>query len=92
MQYQALFDQLTGLPNRVRLCLRLDEALVRAEKSQQPVAVLLLNISSLKVVNDTFGHIEGDRLIQLVAKRLTSSRSTTDGAGACRWRRVCGAA
>ncbi|WP_415897663.1 putative bifunctional diguanylate cyclase/phosphodiesterase [Neptuniibacter sp. QD57_21] len=67
---QANFDPLTGLPNRRRTNENLTRELQNAWKSKQQVAVLYLDIDNFKTVNDTFGHMIGDQLLQLVAGRL----------------------
>jgi diguanylate cyclase (GGDEF)-like protein/PAS domain S-box-containing protein len=72
LEYQALHDALTGLPNRVRLAERLGEALVSARAAHEHVAVLILDLDHFKEVNETFGHQAGDRLLEQVGPRLRS--------------------
>ena len=73
-EHQAHHDELTGLPNRKLLMLRLAGALDQAEASGSKVGFLLLDLDrGLKEVNDTLGHAVGDRLLRLVAHRLTHS-------------------
>jgi diguanylate cyclase (GGDEF)-like protein len=73
-QHQAHHDELTGLPNRKLLMLRLDSMLAQAASSGGNVGFLLLDLDrGLKEVNDTLGHAVGDRLLRLVAHRLTHS-------------------
>ncbi|MEA2902378.1 MAG: hypothetical protein QOH36_2265 [Actinomycetota bacterium] len=67
---QALHDRLTGLPNRVLLRDRLDNALARTLRHRSTVALLILDIDRFKVVNDSLGHEGGDRLLVAVADRL----------------------
>lgn len=67
---QAHFDPLTGLPNRRRAHENLTTELQNAWKNKKQVAVLYLDIDNFKIVNDTFGHMVGDQLLQLVAGRL----------------------
>jgi diguanylate cyclase (GGDEF)-like protein/PAS domain S-box-containing protein len=66
LAHQATHDPLTGLPNRVLLAPRLEDALARA-----PVALLFFDLDDFKLVNDTFGHVVGDDLLVTVAARLT---------------------
>ncbi|MAY43374.1 MAG: hypothetical protein CMI05_13840 [Oceanospirillaceae bacterium] len=70
---QANFDPLTGLPNRRRTNQNLTKELQTAWKDKKKVAVLYLDIDNFKNVNDTFGHMVGDQLLQLVAARLLKS-------------------
>ncbi|MDF2181708.1 EAL domain-containing protein [Neptuniibacter sp. CAU 1671] len=69
---QANYDSLTGLPNRLRGNQDLARALQTAWHDQSKIAVLYLDIDNFKMVNDTFGHLMGDQLLQLVADRLRS--------------------
>ena len=73
-EHQAHHDELTGLANRKLLMLRLESTLTQAATSGRKVGFLLLDLDrGLKEVNDTLGHAVGDRLLRLVAHRLTHS-------------------
>lgn len=72
LQRMATHDYLTGLPNRVLLYDRLEQALARWERYQQPVALLYLDLDGFKLVNDEFGHHVGDVLLQRIAERINS--------------------
>ena len=74
----AYYDNLTGLPNRTLFLDRLQKALALAERSEQTVAVLFLDLDNFKDINDTQGHEFGDRLLQQVARRLSSCIRTAD--------------
>ena len=73
-EHQAHHDELTGLANRKLLMRKLDSMLTQAAASGSKVGFLLLDLDrGLKEVNDTLGHAVGDRLLRLVAHRLTHS-------------------
>jgi diguanylate cyclase (GGDEF)-like protein/PAS domain S-box-containing protein len=71
IQQLAHFDALTGLPNRVLLNDRITHALSMAQRSQTPLAVLLLDLDHFKYINDTLGHRIGDLLLIELAQRLS---------------------
>lgn len=76
LEHLASHDALTGLANRALLMAQLAQSLHRAERSGSTVAVLYFDLDNFKLVNDTFGHDAGDRLLVVVADRLRSlSRS-----------------
>lgn len=66
----AYYDPLTQLPNRQLLSDRLSQALQRANRNRQFVALLFLDLDGFKDVNDLYGHAMGDYLLKDVAKRL----------------------
>ncbi|MCX6020921.1 MAG: EAL domain-containing protein, partial [Chloroflexi bacterium] len=72
LERQALYDALTGLPNRTLLHRRLDEALRRSEDSGAVTALLVMDLNGFKDINDTFGHQVGDGLLQQAARRVQS--------------------
>lgn len=67
--FQARHDMLTGLSNRVGLTKALDASLARPTGGQS-LAFIYLDLDGFKAVNDTHGHVAGDRLLQLVSERL----------------------
>ncbi len=69
--YMAHHDALTDLANRVMFQDRLRQDLERGRLAQKSVAVLCIDLDLFKNVNDSFGHHMGDRLLRLVAERLT---------------------
>ena len=73
----ALYDSLTGLPNRVLFAERLERAL-RAGAEPARLALLLLDLDRFKEVNDTFGHAMGDRLLKEVTDRFGQTLRETD--------------
>jgi diguanylate cyclase (GGDEF)-like protein/PAS domain S-box-containing protein len=72
LQYRALHDPLTGLPNRTFLGERLEESIRAGEREMKPCAVLLMDLDGFKSVNDSLGHEAGDRLLQEVSQRMKS--------------------
>jgi diguanylate cyclase (GGDEF)-like protein len=72
-EHQAHHDELTGLPNRKLLVRQTNEALGDAARSGARAGFLLLDLDRFKEVNDTLGHAVGDRLLRIVAHRLTHS-------------------
>ncbi|HVB28123.1 MAG TPA: EAL domain-containing protein, partial [Mycobacteriales bacterium] len=68
-----LHDEVTGLANRALFRDRLVHALAGRERHVRPLAVLCLDIDGFKAVNDAHGHESGDRLLTLVAERVSSS-------------------
>jgi diguanylate cyclase (GGDEF)-like protein/PAS domain S-box-containing protein len=72
IQYLAFFDSLTGLPNRQLLLDRLRQALVARARNHRMGALLFIDLDNFKLLNDTFGHDLGDRLLQQLAPRLIS--------------------
>ena len=78
IEHQALHDPLTDLPNRLLLMDRLRQALRAAARSEQPLALLILDLNRFKEINDSLGHLQGDRLLQLVAARLPQLLRASD--------------
>jgi diguanylate cyclase (GGDEF)-like protein len=71
--YQALHDDLTGLPNRQQLTERLTTALEAARLRGGRLAVVLLDLEGFKEVNDSLGHQAGDAVLQSLCRRLASA-------------------
>ncbi|MBV9411731.1 MAG: EAL domain-containing protein [Acidimicrobiia bacterium] len=72
LERQALHDALTTLPNRRLLRDRISQALARAERDGCLVAVVFLDLDRFKLINDSWGHAEGDKVIVAIADRLRS--------------------
>ena len=69
----ATTDYLTTLPNARSLFLQLDAELSRGRRSQQPLALLVLDLDGFKQINDRFGHLEGNKVLRAVAGVLKSA-------------------
>ncbi|HEY8816554.1 MAG TPA: EAL domain-containing protein [Candidatus Dormibacteraeota bacterium] len=78
LEYQALHDALTGLPNRSLFGDRLRQALLSARRNQNMFGVLLLDLDRFKDINDALGHDRGDTLLQEVTARLRGVLRATD--------------
>ena len=76
--YQLRHDILTGLPNRMMLLERLDEAMLRAQRHEKKIAVLFLDIDNFKGINDQYGHDAGDAILKEFATRITSRLRKSD--------------
>lgn len=75
---QANFDPLTGLPNRQMFLDRLEQEIKKARRAQSLFALLFIDLDRFKEVNDTLGHMLGDQLLRIAAKRLEGCVRTSD--------------
>lgn len=78
IEFVAYHDTLTGLPNRLLVQDRLQQAIVNADRAKSKIALLFLDLDNFKTINDSLGHIIGDILIKQVATRLTECVRDTD--------------
>jgi diguanylate cyclase (GGDEF)-like protein len=78
VNHLAHHDQLTGLPNRVLLEDRMQQAIQRAKRNRHKVAVLMVDVDYFKRINDSLGHSAGDSLLDAIAKKLCSAVRQTD--------------
>ncbi len=70
LEYQALHDALTELPNRTLLSDRIRQSILMAQRTHQPFVLMLLDLDRFKDINDTLGHQYGDVVLQQIAKRV----------------------
>lgn len=75
---QANFDSLTGLPNRHRFLVRLEEEINQANQNSTSFALLLIDLDKFKEVNDTLGHDIGDLLLKIASKRIVNCVRESD--------------
>jgi diguanylate cyclase (GGDEF)-like protein/PAS domain S-box-containing protein len=78
LQHLALYDALTGLPNRELFQDRVQRSLLRAKREQNHFALMYLDLDKFKAANDTFGHAAGDHLLKETAQRITECVRETD--------------
>jgi diguanylate cyclase (GGDEF)-like protein/PAS domain S-box-containing protein len=78
LAFLAYHDELTSLPNKAMFDELLELAIARADRTEHGVAVLALDVDNFKLVNDSLGHREGDRLIAALADRLRGVTRDTD--------------
>ncbi|WP_026381406.1 putative bifunctional diguanylate cyclase/phosphodiesterase [Afifella pfennigii] len=76
--YMAHHDDVTGLPNRVKLKEQLEEAVKRAIEADKSFAVFCIDLDHFKSVNDTLGHPVGDSLLRATARRLSAMTRKSD--------------
>jgi diguanylate cyclase (GGDEF)-like protein len=77
-EYQLFHDLLTGLPNRALLIERLQQLLLRLPRTGESVALLVMDLTDFKAVNDSLGHDVGDDLLRQVGPRLAASLRAAD--------------
>jgi diguanylate cyclase (GGDEF)-like protein len=72
-EFLAFHDALTGLPNRSLFHNRLKQAILKAQRHESLIAVMLMDLDRFKEINDTLGHHNGDLMLQQLSTRLRSS-------------------
>jgi diguanylate cyclase (GGDEF)-like protein/PAS domain S-box-containing protein len=81
LRHAALYDPVTGLPNRTLFLDRLRVTMARASRhAEYQFAVLFLDLDGFKLVNDSLGHLLGDSLLSSVAERISADLRPTDTA------------
>ena len=80
MRHMAQYDGLTHLPNRALFNDRLQQALIAAQRNQERLALMFIDLDKFKPVNDTYGHGVGDLLLKEVAQRMQECLRESDTA------------
>ncbi|MCH8493529.1 MAG: GGDEF domain-containing protein [Idiomarina sp.] len=83
LQRISTIDKLTGIYNRAKLDDVLEQHIELMDRSEQPLSIMLLDLDHFKVVNDQFGHLQGDKVLQEVTKVIRGTIRKTDQFG--RW-------
>ncbi|MFZ2889340.1 bacteriohemerythrin [Sulfuricurvum sp.] len=78
LQYIAHYDALTGLPNRILLSDRLQQAMMQASRNRTMIAVVYLDLDGFKAINDLYGHEVGDILLSTLASRMKQTLRNGD--------------
>lgn len=78
IKHIALHDQLTKLPNRLQFNERVSQALAHAQRNRGQVAIAVLDLNKFKPVNDTYGHLAGDFVLEQVADRIRTTLRQED--------------
>lgn len=78
INHQNFYDALTGLPNRALFYEHLISSVKLAKRNQNQTAILFLDIDLFRVINDSYGHLVGDKLLQTVADRLQTLMRKSD--------------
>ena len=69
----SLTDEFTGLPNRRAFMRRLEDEIGRAQRYATPLSLAIVDLDEFKIINDTFGHIAGDQVLQCYAEHMLST-------------------
>ena len=78
LHHQAHHDALTGLPNRVLLNDRLNQAIEKAKRNNTKIALLFIDLDHFKEINDSLGHAVGDEVLKIVTKKLQKTTRDED--------------
>ena len=79
--FLAYHDNLTGLPNNRLFKDRLQQSIAHAQRNDAQLAVMFLDLDRFKLINDSMGHDVGDKLLQVIADRLTEGTRRQDSVG-----------
>lgn len=75
---QLHIDFLTKIPNRAAWCERLEIETTRFKRHQHPLNLAIIDVDKFKIINDTFGHLAGDKVLNVIAQTLQKTIRNTD--------------
>jgi diguanylate cyclase (GGDEF)-like protein len=78
LRFLTQYEPNTGLPNRARLHERLERVVSRAARKSTQIAVLSIDLDRFRYINDTLGHVKGDALLRMAARRIESLAGVDD--------------
>jgi diguanylate cyclase (GGDEF)-like protein/PAS domain S-box-containing protein len=78
IRFQATHDNLTGLANYGVFAETLEREIRRASRTHRPFAIMLLDLDGLKAINDTLGHLAGNRALKRLARLMTENCRSSD--------------
>jgi len=78
LEHQALHDTLTGLPNRLLLFDRLQQAITKEKRARGSLSLIMMDLDRFKEINDTLGHHAGDQLLTIISTRLNKCLRDAD--------------
>jgi len=78
LEHNAYHDELTQLPNRLLLTERMRQAIGKSRTHHQKLAIAFIDLDGFKIVNDSYGHELGDRVLWIVAQRIKASIREND--------------
>lgn len=81
LQHQTEIDELTGLANRKHILAILEKALLDSQRQHSALWVMMMDLDWFKKVNDTYGHLVGDKVLREVAARIQSALRDSDSVG-----------
>ena len=81
LEYQATHDGLTRLWNRTAIMEVAERELQRAKRGEEPIAIVMADVDHFKQINDTYGHLVGDAVLQTVSDRLAAALRSYESVG-----------
>jgi len=78
LEYQVVYDALTGLPNRILFYDRLHQSILSGKRLSTPFSIFILDLDDFRTINDNYGHYAGDWVLQQIASRLSGELRESD--------------